>query len=1517
MSLISQTLDNLLNGVSQQPASSRSATQSEAELNTVARRGEGLLKRPPTEHVATLGYDPVPTSAFVTGLTVSEDERFVVVIADGTIQAFDAESGDAVEVLSPQGLAYIGGEGAQSTSYSDSFTGEASGDELDTHTPTDSPAAFTWGTSAVTGAVDLEFTSDAAVGTPSDFDPAVTPIAANITSITPATPDSFVSAVAEFPNSSDRQWESGVLIRTTATGLGGYLLKVIRTVGGAYSAVLSWLAETPPSYADAFTDANNTLLTAHTSGGYGWVETNASASGHAVINSNKLTMNAAGFTRNVWLNPVWADDVDATLTFNFTGLAYTVAAGFILRGDSTSTECYEVSYQSPQNLNGTLAIRYVDANNNTSLIGDVTFAYTTATDHTLRVTLIGHEFKVYYDGVLKLTVSDALTRLDSGLAGVRIQHGGGAPVGYATIDNLTVVLPSEVELDSRSLNCGTGDTHALTLAARGSVLSARVGCETFEYDTDGDAWGEHLAAGRSGLWATKDASGGTGQASIGAYAQGGWGDAEDTTGDAAHVFRSCAIGDTTVIVNRLVTPEMRATVSPARAPEALLYVRQADYSTLYGVTLGTTSITYRTPTGSSASDRSGISTEIIAAALLDLLESASGLSDFTFEQFGSCIYITRDDGADFLFSTIDGLADNGLLAIKGTTQRFSELPAIAKNGFLVEVTGDPGTEADNYWVQYDDSDSPTNAGVWRETVKPGVLTELDDTTLPHVLVRNGSLIGKAYAAAVAEAPVVTSGGLGALIREGFEDNEWSGAGGSGNNSNEIRDEGEDMWSSLYQSVAEPTDITTYFNVDTRRCSAAQLVTVTLQHWVDGTSTAVDLATHTYSFGTNLTDESLTGTITPAVADSIRLVVTYSDPGSLMSGGPFENRATILAQGTTHTGHAGLEYANTTGKIVTFDPDGIYPEGVTITLTVQGDDVSFTTVEPTTGAAVADALTPLVEALTDITVTAIASGSFLVADVSGVPTVVAVSSWDPDTQVYIADGALIPHALIGETLENVTDESSGTVLANTVHTITVGSLTGGDENTFTVDDVIEAFSSEAGDYFVFRPATWNDREVGDEDSNPEPSFIDEPIQEVFFHEGRLGFTAGPNVLLSRSDDLFNFFRATVTALRDSDPIDITSTSERVRSFHSAISWNEDLILWSGLSQLALRGNPTITPRTTWLKEVSRYENTSTVRPAVGGVSAFYASKEFGATQVSELRVADEGLRAVGFSVTGEVPRYLVGQPLQMAALASLGVVVVLTDDDRSKLFVYCYEDSDQGRILGGWRTWQFSPDTNILGFAINGFVLSLVVEQADGVYLESLDLSRRWDGTLDHVVYLDRRGPGVSPTPFEDDDDVLWTDFTLPYALATDNSEGVVTVVDVDTGTVIESSRPTSTTVRALGTLTANDVYIGVTFSFLYRLSRLYLRRDGKAETNARLTVSWLKVLYDRTKSFVFRVAQTSRTARTRTFTSNTLTGSGSIRYPVQGVNQDVVISIEDDTPQPLCLTGLEWEGSFSPRHQRP
>ena len=107
MALVSSSIPNLANGVSQQAPSVRLNSQAEEQVNAFSSIISGLRKRPPTQHLATLVTNAVSTgNYFIHTINRDISERYIVIADNTVLRVFDFD-GTEYTVNTPQGYAYL------------------------------------------------------------------------------------------------------------------------------------------------------------------------------------------------------------------------------------------------------------------------------------------------------------------------------------------------------------------------------------------------------------------------------------------------------------------------------------------------------------------------------------------------------------------------------------------------------------------------------------------------------------------------------------------------------------------------------------------------------------------------------------------------------------------------------------------------------------------------------------------------------------------------------------------------------------------------------------------------------------------------------------------------------------------------------------------------------------------------------------------------------------------------------------------------------------------------------------------------------------------------------------------------------------------------------------------------------------------------------------------------------------------------------------------------------------------
>lgn len=218
------------------------------------------------------------------------------------------------------------------------------------------------------------------------------------------------------------------------------------------------------------------------------------------------------------------------------------------------------------------------------------------------------------------------------------------------------------------------------------------------------------------------------------------------------------VEDYTFIVNRKVTVDLQRTAgvpdtNATRPPEAMLWCKLSAYGRTYKVTVtpagGTpVTVTLHTPDGSASTNTAFVDTDVIAESLLTGAYTAlngatiSGnlnalvADNFVLTRVGGVISLIRTSGGDFTVAVEDGQGGTALTAIKGTVQRFSDLPAKAVDGFTCKITQQSGTGDDDFYVKFTET-AGKGTGVWEEVLAPGAQLGLDPETMPVGLYFDG------------------------------------------------------------------------------------------------------------------------------------------------------------------------------------------------------------------------------------------------------------------------------------------------------------------------------------------------------------------------------------------------------------------------------------------------------------------------------------------------------------------------------------------------------------------------------------------------------------------------------------------------------------------------------------------------------------------------------------------------------------------------------------------------------------
>lgn len=781
--------------------------------------------------------------------------------------------------------------------------------------------------------------------------------------------------------------------------------------------------------------------------------------------------------------------------------------------------------------------------------------------------------------------------------------------------------------------------------------------------------------------------------------------------DEERPFDAAVTGGTLYLVNRARVVKMAGNESAARAPEAVVAIRAADYGTSYTITVNGNDATYRTPEGSSANVRSEISTDVIAANLALAVKVTPGGSALTVTRSGSALYIKRTDGGNFTISVGDGLADQGMTLVFGTLSSAIDLPPTGVvDGFTVRIVGDPTKDGDDFWMTW-------KGGVWQECARPGSLTSLDPSTMPHVLTLGGALHdGLTVPDAPATPGVEYESDMSIPLSWDAPGRSVYSAGSLSMQSNSTAD------ANIVPANGSSASVEVRYDLDTSALTSSQTATVELRRVSGGVETVLDSRDFPYS-ATPFTNRTLSGTDSFSAGDSARLALTVTD-----SGDPVEDRPTpldstgiarlvVAPTGPESGNSAGIRYIpNADASLVVLPPDAPYPASAVIVVASGGQSASYTV--PGVGATGAQIATAIAAAWPSGSVSCTITGPGKLAFSSGStpPVMTATCTFDPASKLWVPGQNLTPGTLTGSRIVNLTTGAEATITSNTAATISFGPLTGGSATIMRRGDLVRV--AVAVDSFSFAQGVWEDRIAGDDASNPPPSFVNKTISGIAITQNRLIVADGENIVASGAGKLGRFFRTTTQQVLDSDMIDVRGTASRGLPFWYMVEWNDTLHLFNGRSLFALRGDP-LTPRTVGLGHVYELSTDEACKPVVVGRRLYVARVKNGYTQLLALEAVGQGVGVDSYDTTQDIPEYLVGSPVAMAADADSPLVLV-TELGNTR-YVYSMVPIQQGRdTVFAWSRWTLDANAKPLAVSMEGGDLVMVLARPDGVYLESID-----------------------------------------------------------------------------------------------------------------------------------------------------------------------------------------------------
>ena len=513
------------------------------------------------------------------------------------------------------------------------------------------------------------------------------------------------------------------------------------------------------------------------------------------------------------------------------------------------------------------------------------------------------------------------------------------------------------------------------------------------------------------------------------------------------------------------------------------------------------------------------------------------------------------------------------------------------------------------------------------------------------------------------------------------------------------------------------------------------------------------------------------------------------------------------------------------------------------------------------------------------------------------------------------------------------------------------------NTFTFKKLDETTANaDSNDNY------WKYREVGDDETNPFPSFNGKNIQKIFFHRNRLGLVADEQIVLSRPNDYFNFFVVSAITTSDDNPVDITVSDVKPAFINHILPINKGLMMFSDNGQFLLFTESDIfSPKTARLKKIASYECDASLQPRDMGTSIMFTSSVSAFTRAYEATILDDDIPPQILEQTRVVPEYIPKDVTMSANSTALGIVTY-GKKGSSELYHYKYFDSGERRDQSAWYSWTLTGTLQHMVYTAGSFYV--VTKQGSDFILCRHEYVT--DTTADNSYTLG--GTGADPTsPLKSArwfeaclDNMLIPESTPVYTAASGGNpaKSVVTFRTnaangyTPTGTsnfyaLVLGGTEAGTVVQAdlvgANTATFNNIdlsglkiAVGYKYTSTIELPHYYLATDAnKYDLDGSLRISGINFELGVSGPMKFKLTAkntyvNSSGQTTKEFPDFTQEESGmltglaklneppaelnkSVRVPIQKKNDKYNLQIQIPDPFSTAIISASWDGIYNPR----
>ena len=472
-------------------------------------------------------------------------------------------------------------------------------------------------------------------------------------------------------------------------------------------------------------------------------------------------------------------------------------------------------------------------------------------------------------------------------------------------------------------------------------------------------------------------------------------------------------------------------------------------------------------------------------------------------------------------------------------------------------------------------------------------------------------------------------------------------------------------------------------------------------------------------------------------------------------------------------------------------------------------------------------------------------------------------------------------------------------------------------------------------FTVRPFTYRDRDVGDDTTNPMPSFVGSRINKVLFFRNRIALLSGENVVLCRPGTLGipDFFVESALTVGAADPIDISAASMFPSELFDGIEINTGLLVFSTNQQFLLSSDDTVlNPDTAKLRSVSTFNYNKNIAPISLGTTVAYVDNSNKFSRFNEMaNTRREGEPNV-VEVSKIVPT-LLPKDIDLLTNSRENAIILLGKTNSDTVFGYKYLNVGEKRQQAAWFKWKlnnpliyhFIIDDEYFFLDSDYYLQSIKLIQADN------DPSITQDD-VDFLLHVDNHTT-VSGGSFNSTTNITtFTGVSWLNTVTTPNHDLVVIDTNTSASRVGRYAKPTvaGTSFTVPGNWSGVTLTIGYIYPYQVKFPRFYPQKQGDqqvvSDTNSSLVVHRVKFHFGKIGLYETKLERVGKPDYTEVYESTELDeyDASDAPYlaefiktvPVYERNTNVEITLTSSHPAPATLRSLSWEGDANQKYYR-